>query len=199
MNDRRHDRHHDRHHDGRHGERRILLGTIVAAHGIRGEVIVKSYTGAPADIASYGTLSDADGASPLSLSVVRVSEKGVVARVAGVNDRNGAEALAGRSLYVRRERLPETADDTFYHADLVGLQAFGADGTLIGKVIGVQNYGAGDLLEIQCAGVNETELIPFTNACVPEVDVAGGRLTVLPPAMFGEPEPRGESDGDDNA
>jgi 16S rRNA processing protein RimM len=174
--------------------RRILLGQIIAAHGIRGEVIVKSFTGEAADIASYGALTDAAGRAPLALSVVRVGDKGVVARIEGIRDRNGAEALRGRELFVLRENLPDTEEGAYYHADLVGLEAFSRDGIRIGRVVGVQNFGAGDLLEVARDGAKETELIPFTDACVPDIDVKRGRLTILPPEMSGDPEPHDAGD-----
>jgi 16S rRNA processing protein RimM len=174
-------------------ERRILLGQITGAHGIRGDVIVRTHTADPADIAAYGPLTDKDGANPLSLTVIRVSDKGVIARVKGVADRNGAEALKGRELFVARAKLPKTSDAEYYHADLIGLEAVTEDGQPYGRVIAVQNFGAGDLLEIRSNDGRNMEFIPFTNACVPEVDLALGRLIVVPPVMTGEQEP-GEGD-----
>lgn len=158
----------------------VLLGEIATAHGVRGEVLVRSFTAEPEAIARYGPLLDEHGGAPLRLRVVRVTPKGVVARVEGVADRNGAEALRGRKLHVNRASLPEIAgeDDDFYHADLLGLAAHDRAGKLIGKVVGVANYGAGDLLEVRLAGSRKTELVPFTKAHVPDVDVPAGRLTV---------------------
>ncbi len=178
------------------GDRRILLGQITGAHGIRGDVIVRSYTADPADVAAYGPLTGKTGETPISLTIVRVSDKGVVARVKGVTDRNGAEALKGRELYVLRSKLPKTDDAEYYHADLIGLAAFTAEGQPYGRVLAVQNFGAGDLLEIRVGEGRDVEFIPFTNACVPDVDLAAGRLTVVPPVMTGDPEPAG-GDGED--
>lgn len=167
--------------------KRILLGEIAGAHGIRGEVIVRAYTGEPDAIADYGALTDAAGAKPLTLKIVRVTPKGIVARVAGVADRNGAEALRGRKLYVARDAMPEPEDeDAFYHADLIGLAAVDEAGATIGKVLGVQNYGAGDLLEIKLAAGGRTELVPFTKAFVPRVEIAAGRVVVAMPVMAEE-------------
>ena len=179
-------------------DRRILLGQITGAHGIRGDVIVRTFTADPADIAAYGPLTDKTGARPLSLSVIRVSDKGAVARVKGVSDRNAAEALKGRELYVLRAKLPKASDAEYYHADLIGLDAVTADGKPYGRVIAVQNFGAGDLLEIKLSDGRDMEFIPFTNACVPDVDLSLGRLTVVPPLMTGEQE-AGEGEGDDDA
>lgn len=162
--------------------RRILLGEIAGAHGIRGDVIVRTFTGAPDAIASYGPLTDATGAQPLALKVLRVTPKGVIARVKGVADRNGAEALKGRKLYVTRAALPEPAgDDDFYHADLIGLAAVAPDGRPLGEVVAVQNFGAGDLLEVRFNASQKTELIAFTKASVPVVDVAARRVTIVMP------------------
>lgn len=160
---------------------RILLGRIVAAHGIRGDVVIDSYAADPADIAAYGPLQSVDGTRQLTLKVVRVTPKGVVAHVAGVDDRNGAEALRGTELYVPRAKLPAAENGEFYYADLVGLRADDADGNALGKVVAVQNYGAGDLLELALTGQQVTELIPFTDTFVPVVDVAGGRVVVILP------------------
>lgn len=183
-----------------HQPRRILLGQIGSAHGIRGEVVVRTYTGAPEAIASYGPLTDATGKKSWKLRVVRVSDKGVVARVEGVTDRNGAEALRGQELYVARAKLPVPDAAEYYHADLIGLAAVTVDGAEFGRIVALQNFGAGDLLEIQLSGQTVTEFVPFTNACVPEVDIAAGRVTVVPPVMTGEgPENDGlaENEGDD--
>ncbi len=172
-------------------DERILLGRIIAAHGIRGDVVVHSYAGEPQAIGGYGPLASADGAASFKLRVVRVTAKGVIARIAGVGDRNGAEALAGTDLYVARSRLPEAADGEFYHADLIGLAAFSTEGSEIGRVVGVHNFGAGDLIEIALAGSRRTELVPFSNPFVPTVDLAGGRIVVELPI------PRDDDDGPD--
>jgi 16S rRNA processing protein RimM len=172
---------------------RILLGRIAGAHGIRGEVVIHAYTQAPENIGAYGALIDAGAARQFKIKVVRVTPKGVIARIAGVADRNAAEALRGVELYVDRARLPAAADGEFYHADLIGLTAVDPEGKTIGAVVAVQNFGAGDLLEIRLADKLKTELVPFTDTHVPEVDVAGGRIVVALPSFVasgedGEPD-----------
>jgi 16S rRNA processing protein RimM len=162
---------------------RVVLGRIVGAHGVRGEVLVTTFTARPESIGAYGPLSDGSGERAFVLEVVRPARKGVVARLEGVADRTAAQALKGVELYVDRGRLPEAAEGEFYHADLVGLTAVDADGTLLGEVVAVRNYGAGDMLEIRLARTNEEALVPFTDVTVPEVDIAGRRVrVVLPPA-----------------
>lgn len=160
---------------------RILLGAISGAHGIRGDVVVKSFAEYPEDVAAYGPLHSRDGRRQFKLTVRNVTPKGVVAHIAGVDDRNAAEALKGTELYVDRAVLPAAEEGTFYHADLVGLTAFAPDGAAVGRVAAVHNFGAGDLLEIAFPDARKTELIPFTDACVPEVDLAGRRVVVVMP------------------
>jgi 16S rRNA processing protein RimM len=161
--------------------RLVLLGEITGVHGIRGEILVRSYTAAPEAIATYGPLTDGSGAKGFPLKVVRVTNKGIVARVAGINDRTSAEALRGTKLYIERERLPEAAASEYYHADLIGLRAVAPDGTELGKIVAVQNFGAGDLLELQLASGVSTEFIPFEDRWVPHVDLASGTIVVNRP------------------
>jgi 16S rRNA processing protein RimM len=167
-------------------KRRILLGRIAGAHGVRGEVLIQTYTGAPEDIGAYGPLFDEDGTRSFLIEGVRVTAKGVVARIAGIGSRTCAEALRGVELYVERDRLPPAAAGEFYHADLIGLAAVDADGQAIGEVVSVHNYGAGDLLEIRLAGSGESELVPFTEAFVPQIDVAAKRAVLIMPADPGD-------------
>lgn len=166
---------------------RILLGEIGPAHGIRGHVLVRTYTEAPEDIASYGALEDVSGTRQFEISIVRVTPKGIVARITGVQDRNAAEALRGTGLYIERDRLPPTEEEEFYHSDLIGLSAVKPDGTPMGEVIAVHNFGAGDILEIRLEGSRTTEMVPFTRDFAPEVDLSAGRLTITMPAAE-EPE-----------
>ncbi|MBO0764164.1 MAG: ribosome maturation factor RimM [Hyphomicrobiaceae bacterium] len=160
--------------------RRILLGRIAGAHGIRGEVLIKTFTGRPEDIAAYGPLEDGCGRR-LLIEALRATPRGVVARLAGIADRTAAEALKGRSLYVARASLPVAAEGEFYYADLIGLAAVDPDGRALGEVVDVHNHGAGDLLELRLADDGKTELVPFTDAFVPEVDLAASRVVVRLP------------------
>jgi 16S rRNA processing protein RimM len=175
---------------GRTKAKRILLGRIVGAHGIRGEVVVHAYTAVPEDVATYGPLTDESGARPFEIVAARATPKGVVARIKGIADRNAAEALKGVALYVERARLPAAGASEFYLADLIGLEAIDPAGKTVGRIVGVPNYGAGDLLEIRLAGSANTELIPFTETYVPKVDAAAGRIVVILPTYTGDdPEP----------
>ena len=160
---------------------RICVAQIGAAHGIRGEVRLRSFTQDPLAVVSYGVLESEDGMQHFKIETLRPTKGIFVARLAGINDRNAAERLTNIKLYVPRDRLPPTEDaDTFYYADLVGLSAETPEGVALGKVTAVHQYGAGDLVEITPIGGGETMLVPFSNAAVPTVDIAGGRIVVVP-------------------
>ncbi|MEQ1900056.1 MAG: ribosome maturation factor RimM [Devosia sp.] len=172
--------------------KRLLMGRIGAAHGTKGEVRIQSFTEDPLALAGYGPLeTDRPGLSIEILSA-RTTTNMLVARLKGVTDRNAAERLNGVELYVSRDRLPPTADeDDFYHADLIGLEARLTDGTVLGKVTAVPNFGASDLIEVRDSQSGDTYLYPFTRTVVPEVHVADGYLVIEVPieAEPGEEEP----------
>lgn len=171
-------------------DRLILLGEIGAAHGIRGEVSIRTFTQNPADIASYGPLSDKNGARTFTIAGLRVTSKAVIAKIKGVDDRTAAERLRNTKLYVKRGLLPALEPGTFYHEDLAGLTAIDEAGSTLGTVAGVANYGAGDLIEVARPGARETLLVPFTKQAVPHVDLKAGLVTIVVPdfAEDGEPE-----------
>jgi 16S rRNA processing protein RimM len=160
--------------------KRILVGAIAGAHGVRGEVRIKAFTANPRSIGRYGPVEDETGARSFKLTV-RGEVKGlVIARLDGVADRNQAEALKGLRLYVPRAKLPRPKRGEWYVADLIGLAAMDGSGTPLGRVKSVENFGAGDVIELEQAD-GTTEFLPFTKAVVPEVDVEGGRIVINPP------------------
>jgi 16S rRNA processing protein RimM len=166
----------------------VLLGRITGAHGLKGEVKIAAFTGEPADVAAYGPLQSADGSVTVEIASLRTVGGGaVVARLAGIADRTAAEALRGVELYVSRARLPAAEADEWYYSDLIGLAAFSPEGEALGEVVAVQNFGAGDLLEVRAQG-RQTELIPFESAHVPKVDLEAGRITILLP-VYEEDKP----------
>lgn len=171
--------------------KRVLVGEFGRAHGVRGEVRLKSHTGDPEAIASYGPLTSEDGRA-FVLESVRPQGDMLVARVAGVRDRTAAEALTRVKLYVAREKLDagELDEEEFLHADLVGLAAETPEGQRLGKVVGLPNYGAGDLVEILPPGRRDTVLVPFTKAFVPTIDIAAGRMVIAgAEVLFAPPQP----------
>jgi len=160
----------------------VLVGRFGAAHGVRGEIRLKSFTGNPEAIADYAPLYDKTGTRKFVLTSLRhVREDMFVARVEGVASRNEAEALVNLDLHADKAQLPEPDEDEFYHSDLIGLAAMLEDGTRIGDVLNVLNFGAGDILEVKPAQGGETLLYPFTKAVVPVIDVAGRRVVIAPP------------------
>jgi 16S rRNA processing protein RimM len=163
------------------GGARVCLGQIGAAHGVRGEVRLRSFTSEPGAITAYGPLETEDG-RVLEIESLRPAKDHFVARLAGIRDRDAAGQLANVKLYVPRERLPEPdAADEFYHADLIGLAVFDRAGERLGIVAAVHNFGAGDLIEVQEAAGGAPQMLPFDEATVPVVDIAAGRIVVVVP------------------
>jgi 16S rRNA processing protein RimM len=163
------------------GGGRVCLGQFGAAHGVRGEVRLHSFTADPSAIASYGPLESEDG-RVFAIEGMRPAKDHFVARVSGIADRNAAELLKNVKLYVPRERLPEPDEpDEFYHADLIGLAVLDRDGHRLGTVVAVHNFGAGDLIEMTPEGDGKTLLLPFDEFHVPVVDIAAGKIIVVPP------------------
>jgi len=162
--------------------RLIPLGVFGAAQGVRGEVRVKSYTEDPKAIGAYGALTDKAGARVFAFESLRaLKDEMLVARVKGVSTREAAEALNGVELFARREQLPPPGEDEFYYDDLVGLAAVTREGSRLGRVVALSNFGAGDILEIAPEGGGETLMLPFTKAVAPEIDFAAGRIVIQPP------------------
>ncbi len=156
------------------------MGVIGRPHGVRGLVHVHSYTADPGDLAAYAPLLD-DAGRAWSL-VWRGDGVAELRDAAGrpLADRTAAEKMVNTRLHVERSRLPPPDGDEFYLADLVGLQALDAAGDPIGRVTAVHDYGAGTSLEIERPATNPL-IVPFTRAAVPDIDVAGGCVTILPP------------------
>jgi 16S rRNA processing protein RimM len=162
-------------------DRLILVGRVAGAFGVRGEIKITAYTEDPAALVRYRTLSRADGAPALTLTSGRAHKGALVARAREVATREEAEALRGVELFLPREALPPPDDeDEFYLADLIGLAAITPDGVALGRIKSVQNFGAGDLLEI-APEAGPTWWSPFTREAAPEVRIADGVVVVVPP------------------
>ncbi|WP_324753104.1 ribosome maturation factor RimM [Roseovarius sp. Pro17] len=159
----------------------ICIGAIAGSFGVRGEVRLKSFAAQPEDIAAYGPLATEDGTQSHTVTLTGQAKNGFTARLSGIRTKEEADALRGTRLFVARAKLPGLPDDEYYHADLVGLDVFDSGGALLGQVKTVLNHGASDLLEIALPGTPETVLLPFTQASVPTVDLAGGRIVADPP------------------
>ncbi len=165
----------------------IMVGAIMGAFGVRGEVKVKTFTAAPGDVAAYGPLLDKNGAVVLTPRRPRMLKDAVALAGPEVTDRNAAEALRGTQLFVPRAKLPPPTDDEFYHFDLIGLRAEGVDGADLGRVSGVENYGAGDLLQITPpeAAAYGVWLLPFTKENAPVLDFDKRCVVIDPPLGLG--------------
>jgi 16S rRNA processing protein RimM len=170
----------------------ICVARIGAAHGVRGAVKLWTFTEDPLAVQRYGPLLTKDGARQFEVTHAREAKDHLVATLKGVATREDAERLNGVELYIAREKLPDTDEDEYYHADLIGLAAVTAADAPIGRVIAIHNFGAGDIIEI-APSHGATMLLPFTNAVVPTVDLAGGRVVIeLPEEVEGdEPEASG--------
>jgi 16S rRNA processing protein RimM len=167
----------------------VLVGVFGAPHGVRGEIRLKSYMQEPLSIAAYGALHDSSGREFLLTASRLLKDDLLVVRIKGVADRNAAQQLTHVKLYLAREKLPPPDEDEFYCRDLIGLRAETSDGILLGTIVAVPNYGAGDILEV-APPAGETLLFPFTRAVVPQIDLAAGKVIVEPPAEIdAEPDP----------
>jgi len=160
---------------------RICVGVVVGAHGVKGWVRIKPFTEDPMGIAGYGPVSDEADARSFQVEIAGRAKGVVLARLSGVTDRDAADMLKGQRLYVPRTALPPTEAEEYYQADLVGLSVELADGTSVGRVAAVDDYGAGPVLTIERKD-GAPLLLPFARRTVPQVDLAGGRLVVAPPA-----------------
>lgn len=162
---------------------RVCVGAIAGAFGVRGQARLRSFTEDPLALGDYGPVFTEDGSRSFELALERTDKPGFVIGWLGEGfTREDVEALKSTRLYVARDALPALVDeDEYYHSDLVGLFADMMDGTPFGKVVGVQDFGAGDLLEIRINGTKKTVLVPFTLAAVPTVDVPGGKVVINPP------------------
>ena len=160
---------------------RVCLGMITGVHGLKGEVVIKTYTEVPENICAYGALEDEAGGCHFEIVAHRVTKKGVIARFEDIASREAAEALRGTNLYVPRDRLDEPEPEAWYQSDLIGLSVASNSGVVLGEIVAVENFGAGDLLEIAPSQSRNTVYLPFTSAYVPEVDIAAGKVIIVPP------------------
>jgi 16S rRNA processing protein RimM len=161
-------------------EEKLCVAVIAGAHGVRGDVRIKSFTADPKGLAGYGPLTDKSGERTFLIKPLGIAKGLLRAHIKGVDDRNAAEALAGVELYIERSRLPEPEEDEFYHSDLIGLRAELEDGTEYGTVRALHDFGAGDVIEIALSA-GGTVVLPFTRTVVPSIDLDAGFVVIAPP------------------
>jgi 16S rRNA processing protein RimM len=166
----------------------ICVARIGAAHGVRGEVKLWTFTEDPLAVKHYGPLATKDGARQFEVTQARAAKGHLVATLKGIATREDAERLNGLELYIAREKLPVTDDNEYYLADLIGLAAVTAANEPLGRVTAIHNFGAGDIIEIAPPG-GATMLLPFTHAVVPSVDLKAGRVVIELPAEIAGDDP----------
>ena len=167
----------------------ICVARIGAAHGVRGAVKLWTFTEDPFAVKNYGPLLTKDGARSFEIATAREAKGHLVATLKGIATREDAERLNGIELYIAREKLPKTDEDEYYHADLIGLAAVTTSDQPLGRVLAIHDFGAGTIIEI-APPQGPTMLLPFTNAVVPTVDLAGGRVVIeLPVEIEGDDPP----------
>jgi len=159
----------------------IQVGRVAGAFGVRGEVRITSFTAEPLALVDYKALVREDGSPGLTITSGRAAKGGVVVRAKDVDTRDQAEALRGLKLFISRDRLPEPEEDEFYVTDLIGLALRSPDGEALGTIRSVQDFGAGDLLEVQPPEGGATWYLPFTREAVPEVRIADGFVVAVKP------------------
>jgi 16S rRNA processing protein RimM len=161
--------------------RDVLMAAVIGAHGLKGEVKVKTFTETPGALARYKRLHAKDGRVFTIAQLRRGKSDEAVATFAEVVDRNTAESLKGLELFVARDVLPAPDENEFYHADLIGLTAMDEADRVIGTVRAIHNYGAGDVIEI-ARGDGNTVMLPFAKDFVPQIDLKAGRVVIAEPA-----------------
>ncbi|WP_273241919.1 MULTISPECIES: ribosome maturation factor RimM [Hyphomonas] len=159
-------------------DRLIVVGVVKGAHGVRGDVRVKSFTADPDDVFTYGALVDEGGKPVLTPVSARPGKDHFIVRPKEQKQKEDWDGLRGTLLHVPRAQLPDTEDDEFYIEDLVGLKVYSGGSEPAGRVKAVQNFGADDLLEVRLSVGGDTVLVPFTLADVPTVDLAAGRVVI---------------------
>jgi 16S rRNA processing protein RimM len=159
----------------------ILIAQAAGAFGVKGDLRITPFTEDPAAALRYGVLKREDGSPALTLTAGRVANGVLIARAREVASREQAQALRGLRLYIDRDSLPEPEPDEYYLADLIGLEARTPAGEAIGQVKSVQNFGAGDLLEIAPVDGSPSWWAPFTLAVAPEVRLDEGYIVIVRP------------------
>lgn len=165
--------------DNSSGLHLICLGVISGAHGVRGQVKIRSFTSSPDDISSYGALRDKAG-KIYNINITGRTNDVLIASIDGIDDRDSADKLRNIELFVERSALPEPDKDEYYLEDLMGLEVLTQDNMHYGYIISVNNFGAGDILEIKLASGKE-EFQPFNKSIFPVIDIKNKRLIILPP------------------
>ena len=173
----------------------ICVGAVTGARGIKGDVRIKSFTADPSAIASYGPLYDKTGSHIYVLEITGQAKGQLIGRIEGTPDRTAAEKQRGIQFFVPRDSLPEAVEDEFYLSDLIGLPVEDLEGKSLGTISSVENYGAGDVLEI-VGVISGGLMLPFTKQAVPRVDIQNGLVVIDPPDGIFDPPDEEVKDSD---
>ncbi|MBL80991.1 MAG: 16S rRNA processing protein RimM [Rhodospirillaceae bacterium] len=174
----------------------ITLGAVASAHGVHGQFKVKPFTVVPSDVAAYGPVRLEDG-RVLQLTVKSVVKNLVICEANGITDRGMAESLRGQTLSVDRAALPDLDETHTYHADLIGLGVQDTAGQQLGIVVGLYEFGAGEIVEISLAGSNKTELYPFYPPFLVDLNILEGKIVLAEQPASDDKGPDNRVDGDD--
>lgn len=155
----------------------VCIGLISRSHGVKGDVLVKSFTQKPMDVASYGPVKTRNGIEIL-LNVIGKSRDQLIVRIEGFNTRDQSDALKGELIYIDKAKLPKITEcDEYYHNDLIGMKVLNEDNNIFGVVVGIYDFGAGDIIEI-CNNTGEMIMAPFVKSFVKKVDVTNSEIVM---------------------
>lgn len=156
----------------------VVIAAIAGAHGVRGNVRVRSFTAIPEDCFSYGPLLDKAGRTLLDIQHVHSAKGHFVVTPKKPKQKEEWDSLKGTLLHVPASVLPEAEEDEYYIRELNGLDVFGGGNEALGKIKAVHDFGAGDILEIDLNNERKPIMVPFTREDVPVVDIASRRIVV---------------------
>ncbi len=160
----------------------VPIAIITSVHGIKGAVKVKAYTEDPYSLKQYSPLYTKDCNNSYDINILSVNKDNLIISIKDITDRNMAEKLKGVELYTKRSNLPKIEENEFYYADLVGLVVKSAkDDNIIGKILAIHNFGAGDILEIGLEKQKDSQLLPFNDNTVPEINITKGYISIIFP------------------
>ncbi|MEE2745718.1 MAG: ribosome maturation factor RimM [Pseudomonadota bacterium] len=161
-------------------ENRICVGVVTGPHGLNGAVKIKSYMVSKEDIAAFGPVTDKTGKSTYNVQLKSSNNRNLIAELSGVEDRDASESIVGTELYLPRNVLPKLADNEFYYSDLLGLTVTDTEGQLIGKISLIDNYGAGEVMEVNLKE-GGTRMFRMSREVVPEINLRKGQVIINPP------------------
>ncbi len=159
---------------------KICIAVITNAHGVNGNLRVKSFGHDAKSLTDYGKLMDATGKKTFDLTITGQSKGQFIVKIDGINNRNDAEALKTTELFIMRDKLPDINEDEFYYTDLIGMRMETSDSSHYGTLKAVHDFGAGDLLDVNLAAGGSI-MLPFTKEVIPHIDMKAGLLIVNPP------------------